>query len=133
MEHDPSLMHKVQIALQEVQVVLMPNIAQAPFQLWGQPELDLLLSLLWQHYYTLESPLPLEALGMNTFNHPWTYEMIYVFSPSALVPPSSVQASARTCHKSVQTSNSSYTLLDGGFFCSSHRSQHKTFFVGVLS
>ena len=38
-----------------------------------------------QHYYTLENPLPLGPLGLNAFNHPWTYQVIYVFPPPALV------------------------------------------------
>ena len=38
-----------------------------------------------QHYYTLEDPLPLEALGLNAFNHPWKYQVIYVFPPPPLV------------------------------------------------
>ena len=38
-----------------------------------------------QLYYTLESPLHLETLGVNAFNHPWTYQVSYVFPPLALV------------------------------------------------
>ena len=34
----------------------------------------------------LESPLPVGALGLNAFNHPWTCEMSYAFSLPALVP-----------------------------------------------
>ena len=68
---------------------LLLFIAQATFQLWGQPEVDLLTSSYTnqhQHYYTLENPLPLAALRFNTFRHPWTYQESYVFPPSALVP-----------------------------------------------
>ena len=39
-----------------------------------------------QHYYTLESPLPLEALGLNAVNHPQMFQVIYMFPPPALVP-----------------------------------------------
>ena len=33
----------------------------------------------FQHYYTLENPLPLEALVLNAFKHPGIYQMGYVF------------------------------------------------------
>ena len=39
-----------------------------------------------QQYYTLETPLPLGALGLNAFNHPWMFQVSYVFPPPALVP-----------------------------------------------
>ena len=39
-----------------------------------------------QHYYTLETPLPLGALGLNAFNHPWKYQVSYVYPTPALVP-----------------------------------------------
>ena len=39
-----------------------------------------------QHYYTLETPLPLGPLGLNAFNHPWTFQVSYVFPSPALVP-----------------------------------------------
>ena len=39
-----------------------------------------------KYYYTLESPLPLEALGLNAFNHSWMFQVSYVFPPPALVP-----------------------------------------------
>ena len=67
---------------------LLPWVAQVASQLWGLPEVDLPASSPFtqcQHYYTLESPLLLEALGLNTFNHPWMFQVRYVF-PSALVP-----------------------------------------------
>ena len=38
-----------------------------------------------QHYYTLDTPLPLGALRMNIF-HPWMIQVGYVFPPPALVP-----------------------------------------------
>ena len=61
---------------------LLPQIAQEAFKLWGQPEVDLLASSCTnqcQHYYTFENPLPLVAFGFNTFNHPWTYQVSYLF------------------------------------------------------
>ena len=68
---------------------LLPQVAQAAFHLCGHPEVDLLASshsTQCQHYYTLESALPLGALGLNAFNHPWTFQVSYVFPPLALVP-----------------------------------------------
>ena len=59
------------------------------FCLWCLPVVDLLESSCTtqcQHYHTLETPLPLEALGLNAFNHPWMFQVSYVFHPSALVP-----------------------------------------------
>ena len=39
-----------------------------------------------QHYFTLETPLPLGAFGLNAFSHPCNFQVSYVFSPPALVP-----------------------------------------------
>ena len=68
---------------------LLPQVAQTAFHLWDLPEVDLLASshsTQCQHYYTLESALPLGAMGLNAFNHPWTFQVSYVFPPPALVP-----------------------------------------------
>ena len=68
---------------------LLPQVAHADFCLWGLPEVDLLASshsMQCQHYFTLETPLPLGALGLNAFSHPWTFQVSYVFPPSVLVP-----------------------------------------------
>ena len=68
---------------------LLPQVAQAAFHLWGLPEVDLLTSShcpQCQHYYTLQSPLPLGSLGLNTFNHPWMFQVSYMFPPPAFVP-----------------------------------------------
>ena len=68
---------------------LLSQVAQAAFCLWGLPEVDLLASSLstqCKHYFTLETPLPLGALGLNDFSHPWTFQVSYVFPPLALVP-----------------------------------------------
>ena len=68
---------------------LLPQVAQAAFHLWGLPEVDLLASshsTQCQHYFTLETPLPLGALGLNAFSHPWNSQVSYVFPPLALVP-----------------------------------------------
>ena len=68
---------------------LLPQVVEAAFCLWGLPEVNLLVSshsTQCQHYFTLETPLPLEALGLNAFSHPWTFWVSYVFPPPALVP-----------------------------------------------
>ena len=68
---------------------LLPQVAQAAFHLWGLPEVDLLASshsTQWQHYFTLETPLLVGALGLNAFSHPWNFQVSYVFPPLALVP-----------------------------------------------
>ena len=68
---------------------LLPQVAQAAFHLWGLPEVDLLASSCstqCQHFFTLETPLPLGALGLNAFSHPWKFQVSYVFPPLALVP-----------------------------------------------
>ena len=67
---------------------LLPYIAEVPFQLGGLPDMDLLASCFTthcQHYYTLETSLPLGTLGLNAFNHPWTYQESYIFPPATLV------------------------------------------------
>ena len=66
---------------------LLPQVAQAAFHLWGFPEVDLLASshpTQCQNYFTLETPLPLGALGLNSFSHPWNFQVSYLFPP--LVP-----------------------------------------------
>ena len=63
-------------------------MAQVAFPLWGLPEVDLLASsptTQWQHYYTLSTPLPLWAFGLNAFNHPLIFQVCYVFPPPTLV------------------------------------------------
>ena len=68
---------------------LFPQVVQAAFCLWGLPMVDLLVSshsTRCQHYFTLETPLLLGALGLNAFSHPWTFQVSYGFPPLALVP-----------------------------------------------
>ena len=68
---------------------LLPQVAHAVFCLWSLPEVDLLASFhstQCQHYFTLETPLPLGALKLNAFHHPWSFQVSYVFPPLALVP-----------------------------------------------
>ena len=88
---------------------LLPQMAQAAFHLWGLPEVGLLAAYhttQCQHCYTLESLLPLRALGLNAFNHPLTLQVSYVFPPPTLVPLVFVQVSGRTCQRSTQITNS---------------------------
>ena len=80
-------------------VTLSSSHSSAAFQPWGQLYMALLASSCikqCQHYYTLEDLLPLGILGLNTFNHPWAFQVSYVFPPHALVP-TSVHISDRTC------------------------------------
>ena len=68
---------------------LLPQVVQVAFHLCGLLEVDLVASshiTQCQHYYTLESLLPLGALGLNAFNHSWMFQLSYVFPPPALVP-----------------------------------------------
>ena len=68
---------------------LLHQVAQAAFHLWGLPEVDLLASshsTQCQHYFTLETPLPLGALGLNAFSHLWKFQVSDMFPPPALVP-----------------------------------------------
>ena len=68
---------------------LLPQVAQAAFHLLGLPEVDLLASSCstqCQYYFTLETPLPLGALRLNAFSHPWNFQVSYVFPALALVP-----------------------------------------------
>ena len=67
---------------------LLPQITHAAFCLLGLAEVELLASshsTQCQHYFTLETPLPLGALGLNAFSHLWTFQVSYVFPPPALV------------------------------------------------
>ena len=80
---------------------LLPQVARAAFHLWGLPEVDLLASSCFtqcQHYYTWESLLPLGALGLTAFYHPWTFHVSCV-SSSCISSSSSVHFSGRTCQK----------------------------------
>ena len=55
---------------------LLPQVAQAAFHLWGLPEVEFPASshsTQCQHYFTLETPLPVGALGLNAFGHPWNF------------------------------------------------------------
>ena len=54
------------------------------FQRWTSWHLLILLQC--QHYFTLETPLPVEALWLNAFSHPWNFQVSYVFPLPALVP-----------------------------------------------
>ena len=94
---------------------LLPHIAWAAFKQWRQLGVHLLASLCTnqcQHCHILENPLPLEALELNTFNHPFDISDELYGSSTCISSPSSV--SCRIFHSSVQTSYSRGTLLGGG-------------------
>ena len=60
---------------------LLPQVARVAFHLWVLPEVDLLASshsTQCQHYYIFKFPLPLGALGLNAFNHPWAFQVSYM-------------------------------------------------------
>ena len=104
---------------------LLPQVAQAAFCLWGLPEVDLLASshsTQCHHYFTLETRLPLGALGLNAFSHPWNFQVSYVFPPPALVPIVLSKFLAKHV-KSTQTFTSGGSMLDGSSLAS-HSSQH---------
>ena len=68
---------------------LLPQVAWAAFHLWGLPEVDLLASSCstqCQHYFTLETLLPLGVLELNALSRPWKFQVSYVFPPPPLVP-----------------------------------------------
>ena len=95
---------------------LLCHNAQAAFHLWGLPDVDLLASFCTtqcQHYYISECRLPLGALGLNAFNHPWTFLVSYV-SLFHISSSSSVHMSGRTCQRSTWMFDSGGTILDGG-------------------
>ena len=71
----------------------------------------------WQ-YYILESPPPLGVLGLNVFNHPWTFQVSYVFPLPALVPLALSKFLPKHGQRSTQTFDSSGTMLDGGSLAS---------------
>ena len=51
---------------------LLPHLTEKAFHLWSQLKVDLLATShtnQCQHYYTLENPIPLGALGLNA----WTF------------------------------------------------------------
>ena len=96
------------------------------FTFWGLPEVDLLASSCstqYQHYYTLESPLPLGVLGLNAFNHPWMFQVSYMFPPPALVPLVLSKFPGTKCQRSTQIFDSGGTMLNGGSLAP-HSSQH---------
>ena len=105
---------------------LLPNKAWAAFHLWGLSEVDLLASshsTQCQHYYILESPLPLGALGLNAFNHPWTFQAGNMFPPPVLVPLVLSKFLAEHVKGQLKTIASGGTMLYGGSLAP-HSSQH---------
>ena len=105
---------------------LLPQVAHSAFCLWGLPEVDLLASshsTQWQHYYTMETPLPLGGLGVECLQPSLDFSDKLCVSSSCSGSSRSVQVSGRTCQWSTQTFDSGGTILDGGSLAS-HYSQH---------
>ena len=105
---------------------LLPQVAQAAFRLWGLPEVDLLASshfTQFQHYFTLETPLPVGGLGVECLQPSLEISGKLRVSSSGSGPSCSVQVSSRTCQQSTQTFTSGGSMLDGGSLAS-HSSQH---------
>ena len=91
---------------------LLLHRAQAGFKLWGQAELELLASShtnQYYHYYTLE----IHSLWFDWFHQFLDIPGELCISSSFISIPNPVHVSGRTCHRSVHTSKSSCTLLDG--------------------
>ena len=91
---------------------LLPDIAQATFQLWSLPGVDLLASsnsTWYQQYHTWEMPLP---LGVECIPPSLDVSGKLCLSSSCISSSSSVKISGRTCHRSIQTSDSSDTMLE---------------------
>ena len=64
-------------------------MAHMAFSLWDLLDVDLVASshtTQCQHYYTLDSSLPVLSLRLNAFNYPWMFQISYVFPSSVLVP-----------------------------------------------
>ena len=75
---------------------LLPQVAQGAFHLWGLPEVGLLASFCstqCQHYYTLESPLPLGALGVECLQPSLDVSSELHVSPSCISSSASVKVS----------------------------------------
>ena len=105
---------------------LLPQVAQVAFHIWGLPEVDLLASshsTQCQHYFTLATPLPVGALGLIAFSHPWTFQVSYVFPPLALVPLVLSSFLAEHVNGQLRHVILGGTMLDGGSLAS-HHSQH---------
>ena len=103
-----------------------PSDSSSSFCLWSLPEVNLLASSCttqFQHYGTLETPLPLGALGLSAFNQSLGTSGNLCLSSFCISSSSSVQVSGRTCQRSTQTFDSGGTMLDGGSLAS-HISQH---------
>ena len=105
---------------------LFPHIAQPLFHLWVQLEVDLFefsCTNQCQHYYTLVNPLSLGVFGVECIQPSLDISGESYVSSSIFSSPGSIQVPSQMCHWSVQTSDSSGTLLDGGSLVS-HHSQH---------
>ena len=104
----------------------LPQMAQAAFHLWVFPEVDLLASshsTQCQHYYILESPLPVGGLGVECLQPSLDVSGKLCVASSCISSSGSVQVSGRTCQRSAQMVDSGDIMLDGGSLAP-HSSQH---------
>ena len=106
---------------------LLLSITQAVFQLWaGSPSDGSFGILIYQSMSTvlhLGKSTASASLGVECFQSSLDISSELCIISSCISSPSSVQVSSRTCHKLIQTSNSNYTLLDGGSLAT-HSPQH---------
>ena len=105
---------------------LCQSITKVTFQECGQERINLLTPLCanqCQHYYSLERLLHLGVLRLKHFQPSMALSgELYIFS-SCISSPSFVKVSGRTCDRSIQTSNSNHSLLEGGSLAG-HSSLH---------
>ena len=105
---------------------LLPQVAQTSFHLWILPEVDLLASS-----FTTQMPVLLYlgisttsgGLGVDCLQPPLDISGKLCVSSSCIDSSSSVHVSGRTYQRSMQTFDSSGTMLDGGLMAS-HSSHH---------
>ena len=105
---------------------LLPQVVQAAFHLWDLPEVDLLASshsTQCQHYYILEFPLCLRALGVECLQPSLDISGKLHVSSSCISSSGSVQSSCTRCQRSTQMFDSGGTMLDGGSLVH-HSPQH---------
>ena len=61
---------------------------------------------------------PPGALGLKAFNHPWKFQLTFPFPPTVFIPAALSKFLVEQVKRSVQTSNYSCALLDGGSLAS---------------
>ena len=99
---------------------VIPCIMKITFQLWSQLEVDLLAS---SCTFNSGATTASRRFGVECILPSMEVSGKFCLSSSSNNSSSTVHVSSGTCHKSVQTSYSSGTMLDGGSLAS-HSSQH---------